>query len=107
MGFEPTRAEHNGLAVHPLNHSGTSSHTHRFHRDGQALEIIFQQGLKAKTILVADGLSETLQVGDTFIETNSLFPPHSLDSMLNVSANSKYLPVGELNPGLRRDKPGY
>src|SRR4029434_5623627 len=26
MGFEPTRAEHNGLAVHRLNHSATSSH---------------------------------------------------------------------------------
>ena len=25
MGFEPTRAEHNGLAVHRLNHSSTSS----------------------------------------------------------------------------------
>ena len=27
MGFEPTRAEHNGLAVHRLNHSATSSYT--------------------------------------------------------------------------------
>ena len=26
VGFEPTRAEHNGLAVHRLNHSATSSH---------------------------------------------------------------------------------
>src|SRR4029434_1515082 len=26
MGFETTRAEHNGLAVHRLNHSATSSH---------------------------------------------------------------------------------
>src|SRR4029434_2671271 len=26
MGVEPTRAEHNGLAVHRLNHSATSSH---------------------------------------------------------------------------------
>ncbi len=26
MGFEPTRAEHNGLAIHRLNHSATSSH---------------------------------------------------------------------------------
>src|SRR4029434_8139615 len=26
MGFEPTHAEHNGLAVHRLNHSATSSH---------------------------------------------------------------------------------
>src|SRR4029434_9050650 len=26
MGFEPTRAEHNGLAVHRLKHSATSSH---------------------------------------------------------------------------------
>lgn len=25
MGFEPTRAEHNGLAVHRLHHSATSS----------------------------------------------------------------------------------
>ena len=25
MGFEPTRAKHNGLAVHRLNHSATSS----------------------------------------------------------------------------------
>lgn len=25
MGFEPTRAEHTGLAVQPLNLSGTSS----------------------------------------------------------------------------------
>ena len=25
MGFEPTRAEHNGLAVHRLNHSATPS----------------------------------------------------------------------------------
>ena len=29
MGFEPTRAEHNGLAVHRLNHSATLSlYTH-------------------------------------------------------------------------------
>ena len=27
MGFEPTRAEPNGLAVHRLNHSATSSPT--------------------------------------------------------------------------------
>ena len=27
MGFEPTRAEPNGLAVHRLNHSATSSHS--------------------------------------------------------------------------------
>ena len=27
MGFEPTRAEPNGLAVHRLNHSATSSTT--------------------------------------------------------------------------------
>ena len=26
MGFEPTPAERNGLAVHRLNHSATSSH---------------------------------------------------------------------------------
>lgn len=26
MGFEPTRAEHNGLAVHRLDHSATSSY---------------------------------------------------------------------------------
>ena len=25
MGFEPTRVEHNGLAVHRLNHSDTPS----------------------------------------------------------------------------------
>ena len=30
MGFEPTRAEHNGLAVHRLNHSATSSHLKQF-----------------------------------------------------------------------------
>ena len=29
MGFEPTRAEHNGLAVHRLNHSATSSWNRR------------------------------------------------------------------------------
>ena len=29
MGFEPTRAEHNGLAVHRLNLSATSSFAHR------------------------------------------------------------------------------
>ena len=28
MGFEPTRAEHNGLAVHRLNHSATLSLTY-------------------------------------------------------------------------------
>lgn len=28
MGFEPTRAEHTGLAVQPLNLSGTSSKRH-------------------------------------------------------------------------------
>ena len=27
MGFKPTRAEHNGLAVHHLNHSATLSYT--------------------------------------------------------------------------------
>src|SRR4029434_3053881 len=49
MGFEPTRAEHNGLAVHRLNHSATSSHrgcaikpdgntaTHR-ERDGREVD---------------------------------------------------------------------
>ena len=30
MGFEPTRAEHNGLAVHHLNHSVTSSSARAF-----------------------------------------------------------------------------
>ena len=30
MGFEPTRAEHNGLAVHRLNHSATSSYLKGF-----------------------------------------------------------------------------
>ena len=29
MGFKPTRAEHNGLAVHRLNHSATSSFSER------------------------------------------------------------------------------
>ena len=29
MGFEPTRAEHIGLAVQRLNHSATSSDTKR------------------------------------------------------------------------------
>ena len=29
MGFEPTRAEPNGLAVHRLNHSATSSTAYR------------------------------------------------------------------------------
>ena len=29
MGFEPTRAEHNGLAVHRLNNSATSSFSER------------------------------------------------------------------------------
>ena len=45
VGFEPTRAEHNGLAVHRLNHSAIPPHikhlqtyiaidstTHRSHR---------------------------------------------------------------------------
>ena len=27
VGFEPTRAEHNGLAVHRLNHSAIPPHT--------------------------------------------------------------------------------
>ena len=30
MGFEPTRAEHIGLAVQRLNHSATSSDMSRF-----------------------------------------------------------------------------
>ena len=30
MGFEPTRAEHIGLAVQRLNHSATSSDIHDF-----------------------------------------------------------------------------
>ena len=30
MGFEPTRAEHNGLAVHRLNHSATSSSEYHY-----------------------------------------------------------------------------
>ena len=29
MGFEPTRAEHNGLAVHRLNHSATPSYDNK------------------------------------------------------------------------------
>ena len=31
MGFEPTRAEHNGLAVHHLNHSATLSYMLKYH----------------------------------------------------------------------------
>ena len=41
MGFEPTRAEHNGLAVHHLNHSATLSYTlknHYSHYQGQKLQ---------------------------------------------------------------------
>ena len=34
MGFEPTRAEPNGLAVHRLNHSATSSHLLDFNSQG-------------------------------------------------------------------------
>ena len=34
MGFEPTRAEHNGLAVHRLNHSATSSYGDGMRRNG-------------------------------------------------------------------------
>ena len=33
MGFEPTRAEPNGLAVHRLNHSATSSHLVSYNYD--------------------------------------------------------------------------
>ena len=33
MGFEPTRAEHNGLAVHRLNHSATLSYTTQDHNN--------------------------------------------------------------------------
>ncbi len=41
MGFEPTRAEHNGLAVHRLNHSakdrakGTASRGKEKKREGE------------------------------------------------------------------------
>ena len=31
MGFEPTRAEHNGLAVHRLDHSATSSYSEQIY----------------------------------------------------------------------------
>ncbi len=37
MGFEPTRAEHNGLAIHRLNHSATSSHINHITIDHSGL----------------------------------------------------------------------
>ncbi|XP_034746579.1 dipeptidyl peptidase 3 isoform X1 [Etheostoma cragini] len=40
MGFEPTRAEHNGLAVHRLNHSATSSYTRNFPRHRSSLSVV-------------------------------------------------------------------
>ena len=37
MGFEPTRAEHIGLAVQRLNHSATSSTSFRKGSEGEKL----------------------------------------------------------------------
>ncbi len=48
MGFEPTRAEHNGLAVHRLNHSATSSHINKM------LHLHFSLAVAKRTLSVPE-----------------------------------------------------
>ena len=48
MGFEPTRAEPNGLAVHRLNHSATSS----IYQEVSMYDIIKNMGNFHKTPLM-------------------------------------------------------
>ncbi|TKS65945.1 General transcription factor II-I repeat domain-containing protein 2 [Collichthys lucidus] len=51
MGFEPTRAEHNGLAVHCLNHSATLVCEVSFHGDGPAWHPAYRSKYKRKVKL--------------------------------------------------------
>ena len=47
MGFEPMRAEHNGLAVHRLNHSATSSPSADYRErleNGQGKDVSYLKG---------------------------------------------------------------
>jgi hypothetical protein len=69
MGFEPTRAEHIGLAVQRLNHSATSSHSMK-----KALYwcVIALTGLNVSP---------------------------DLQALVWHAASKKYLPRRELNPG--------
>src|SRR4029434_6115734 len=55
MGFEPTRAEHNGLAVHRLNHSGTSSHRGcAIEPDGNTATTPEREGMEGKELDTGD-----------------------------------------------------
>src|SRR4029434_1507538 len=55
MGFEPTPAEHNGLAVHRLNHSATSSHRGcAIETDGNTATQPEREGMEEKELDTGD-----------------------------------------------------
>src|SRR4029434_4832626 len=55
MGFEPTRAEHNGLAFHRLNHSATSSHRGcAIEPDGNTATHPEREGMEGKELDTGD-----------------------------------------------------
>src|SRR4029434_4967101 len=55
MGFEPRRAEHNGLAVHRLNHSATSSHRGcAIEPDGKTATHPEREGMEEKELDTGD-----------------------------------------------------
>src|SRR4029434_10442186 len=55
MGFEPTCAEHNGLAVHRLNHSATSSHRGcAIEPDGNTATHPEREGMEGKELDTGD-----------------------------------------------------
>ena len=76
MGFEPTRAEHIGLAVQRLNHSATSSHvSHETHFMSSVLSIRNEFSLAIMGVtLAAKSLLRRRQnlCGDLPIEVENL-----------------------------------
>ena len=57
MGFEPTRAEHNGLAGHRLNHSAKVSQEWKHHID---------QNYTGKNTIVLPGAGQCPGYADSF-----------------------------------------
>lgn len=82
MGFEPTRAEHNGLAVHRLNHSATSSMRCGFDDDGPAWHPASLSKYESKEIRQitalqsGKGTAPLCQLRDSFIR-HSPYMQHS------------------------------
>ena len=68
MGFEPTRAEHIGLAVQRLNHSATVSHDWRSQKDGFKIK---NRNFKIRIIAELKVLEHTCPTDPTGIYTIS------------------------------------